>query len=70
MTPAEYLAAFDALLAAGDDRAALDLAARFGPEIHPRLSVDEFDSLMGALEGCALAVSLETMPTQPAQRPG
>jgi hypothetical protein len=65
MTPREYLKRIDALLAAGEQQAILDLAGRYGPEVHPRLTDAEMESVGGVLECCAMAVQLETQAGTP-----
>lgn len=61
MTPAEYVAKIDELVSGGRDEDALELAARFGPELTPRLSPEDFFHVAGLLEGAELVASSATL---------
>jgi hypothetical protein len=58
MTPEEYLAQIDALMAAGRHREALAYSAAEASRIAPPLSVDQRDSLYGLMEMAATLTSL------------
>jgi hypothetical protein len=58
MTPREFLDQVAELIADERDEEALALAERWGPEVLPRLTQDEFFRLCGMMEGAQLAVDL------------
>jgi hypothetical protein len=77
MTPQEYLQQLDALLAQGQHQTILDLAARFGAEVHSRLNARDMESVVGVLEYCATEVEFaaadtaqEATPAAPIQQRG
>ena len=75
MTPHEYLQQLDALLAEGQHQTILDLAGRFGSEVHSQLSPRDMESVVGVLEYCAMEVEFaaadtaqEAAPAAPVQQ--
>jgi hypothetical protein len=65
MTPREYLAKLNALIGAGRDEDALELAARVGPDVTPKLTDEQFFRVSSMLEGAELAVSTgEAVPAR------
>ncbi len=56
MTPDEYVDRLGALVAAGRDEEALELAARFDPGMRPHLSPQQIDIVSGMMESAEMAV--------------
>jgi hypothetical protein len=59
MTPEEYLARIDALMADGRHREALAFSAAEASRIAPPLTVEQRESLYGPMEMAATLASLE-----------
>jgi hypothetical protein len=64
MTPQEYVAQIEQLVAAARDREALELAARVGPSMRDALSAEQFHKLGWILESAVMAVDLEDWEAQ------
>lgn len=61
MTPHEYVAEIDRLIAAGRDEAALEFASRVDPAVVDKLPPDEFFRVCGMLEGAEMAVAAASL---------
>jgi hypothetical protein len=61
MKPSEYIDELNGLIGAGRDEDALDLAARFGAEVTPRLTDEQFFRVCSMLEGAQLAIDATAM---------
>ncbi len=68
MTPDEYLARLDALVAAGCHREALDYSAHAWQLIDPPLTIEQREGASGLLEIAATVVSLEEAASPPPDR--
>ena len=60
MTPKEYLARMQELVATGRDADILELARQFGPEGHALLTAEELAGIGGILHSAAMTIDLET----------
>ncbi len=65
MTPAEYVAKIGELVSGGRDEDALQLAARFGPKLTPRLSPEDFFHVAGLLASAELVASSPDTSSNP-----
>ena len=63
MTPKQYLAQLRELISAGRDQEALDFAAQYHVRMRPQMSAEEVDLVAGALEGAAMAVTMDSRAT-------
>ena len=59
MTPEQYTAEMEALVAVGADEQIVALARQYGNTIHPQLTVDEIDRLFGVIESAVMALDLK-----------
>jgi hypothetical protein len=58
MTPTQYIEQLTALVASGQEKAALDLASRFWPTVSPQLSGEELEFVSGLMESAETALGM------------
>lgn len=67
MNPRDFVIRIDALITAGRDQDALELAACFASAVMPQLAPEDFFRVSSMLEGAELAVSAAEAPVTSVQ---